>query len=75
MKRTTNLLTNFDDSFGDKQLYVPAPYMTTFVGPCKFVAVSLLAYTLARIDLQPFFLPPNLQNIKFKLRHTSKAKI
>ncbi len=44
--------------------------MTTFVGPCKLVAVSLLAYeTLARINLQPFFLPPNLQNIKFKLRH------
>jgi hypothetical protein len=44
--------------------------MTTFVAPGKFVAVSLLDYeTLARINLQPFFLPPNLQNIKFKLRH------
>ncbi len=38
--------------------------------PCKFVTVSLLAYeTSARINLQPFFLPPNLRNIKFKLRH------
>jgi hypothetical protein len=41
----------------------------------KFVAVSLLAYeTSARIHLQPFFLPPNLQNIQIQAHTHPKQR-